>query len=134
VAAYRRDRDPDALERTMRELDAAEIEADADRERPTLPPDEVRRYLENLPAWWSVPSGGSTRPGDGALERIRVLGLSQVKVQPTRKHSTTFWPKRLDLMRSRWSGREESHQPDEPRARPCAVRGGVSGCAIVEAC
>ena len=53
VAAYRRDRDPLALEQTMRELDTAEAEADGDQERPMLPPDEVRRYLENLASWWA---------------------------------------------------------------------------------
>ncbi len=53
LATYRRDRDPHVLEQTMRELDAAEAEASGGSERPTLPPDEVRRYLENLPAWWA---------------------------------------------------------------------------------
>ncbi len=86
MAAYRRDRDPLALERTMRELDAAEAQADGDRERPTLPPDEVRRYLENLPAWWADAGPDDRRALATTLfERIRVMGLSQVKLQPTQE-------------------------------------------------
>jgi hypothetical protein len=107
LAAYRRDRDPVALERTMRELDAVEAEVDGDRERPTLPPDEVRRYLENLPSWWADADPDDRRAIATTLfERIRVLGISLVKLEPTRKHATTDWRKRSDLMRSKWSGRE----------------------------
>ncbi len=86
VAAYRRDRDPLALEQTMRDLDTAEAEALGDRERPRLPPGEVRRYLENLPAWWADADPDDRRALAITLfERIRVLGISQVKLEPTQE-------------------------------------------------
>jgi hypothetical protein len=86
LATYRRDRDPLALEQTMNDLDAAEAEALGDRERPGLPPDEVRRYLEHLPAWWADAEPDDRRALATTLfERIRVLGISQVTLEPTQE-------------------------------------------------
>ena len=86
LATYRRDRDPLVLEQTMRELDAAEAEASGGSERPTLPPDEVRRYLENLPAWWADADPEDRRALATTLfERIRVLGVSVAKLEPTQE-------------------------------------------------
>ena len=70
----------------MRELDTAEAEALGDRERPGLPPDEVRRYLENLPAWWADAGPDDRRALAMTLfERIRVLGISSVKLEATQE-------------------------------------------------
>ena len=90
-----------------RELDAAEAEADSDRERPTLPPDEVRRYLEDLPTWWADAEPDDRRALATTLfERIRVLGISQVKLEPSREAldhglAEAFGPDEVE-----WSGRE----------------------------
>jgi hypothetical protein len=55
-------------------------------ERPTLPPDEVRRYLENLPAWWADADPDDRRALATTLfERIRVLGVSVAKLEPTQE-------------------------------------------------
>jgi hypothetical protein len=91
----------------MRELDAAETEADADRGRPTLPPDEVRRYLENLPAWWADADPEDRRALATTLfGRIRVLGISQVKLEPTREAidhglAEAFGPDEVELVGAR---------------------------------
>ena len=66
--------------------DAAEAEAAGGSERPTLPPDEVRRYLENLPAWWADADPDDRRALATMLfERIRVLGVSVAKLEPTQE-------------------------------------------------
>jgi hypothetical protein len=86
VATYRRDRDPLALEATMRDLDSAEADAHGDRAGPSLLADEVRRYLENLPSWWEDADPVDRRALAMTLfERIRVLGISEVKVEPTQE-------------------------------------------------
>jgi hypothetical protein len=70
----------------MRDLDAAEAEASGGSERPTLPPDEVRRYLESLPAWWADADPDDRRALATTLfERIRVLGVSVAKLEPTQE-------------------------------------------------
>ena len=86
MATYRGDRDPLALEQSMRDLDTAEADMLRDRARPGLPPDDLRRYLENLPAWWADADAEDRRAlATMLLERIRVLGISQVKLEPTRE-------------------------------------------------
>ena len=91
----------------MNDLDAAEAEALGDRERPGPPPDEVRWYLEHLPAWWADAEPDDRRALATTLfERIRVLGISQVTLDQRRRRATKVWPKRSDLMMSKWSGRE----------------------------
>ena len=100
LAVYRRDRDPAALEQTMRELDAVEQEARGDREHPALSPDEVRRYLERLPAWWRDADPEDRRALAVALfERIGVLGVDRVWVEPT--------------LEARYHGLAEAFGPDE---------------------
>ncbi len=70
----------------MRELDAAEAEASGGSERPTLPPDEVRRYLENLPAWRADADPDDRRALATTLfARIRVLGVSVATLEPTQE-------------------------------------------------
>ena len=107
VAAYRRDRDPLALEQTMRDLDASEAETRGDRDRPGLPPDEVRRYLEHLPAWWADADPDDRRALATTLfERIRVLGISQVALEPTqeaRDHglAEAFGPDEVEMVGAR---------------------------------
>jgi len=86
LATYRRDRDPLALEATMRDLDAAEADAGGAREATALSPEEVRRYLENLPSWWADADPEDRRALATTLfERIRALGISEVKVEPTQE-------------------------------------------------
>ena len=107
LATYRRDRDPHALEQTMRELDAAEAEAAGGSERPTLPPDEVRRYLENLPAWWADADSDDRRALATTLfERIRVLGVSVAKLEPTQEAldhglAEAFGPDEVEMVGAR---------------------------------
>ena len=86
LMAYRRDRDAAALDRTMRELDAAEQAARGDRKRPALSADEVRGYLEHLPDWWRDADPEDRRALATTLfERIRVLGVNRVWVEPTQE-------------------------------------------------
>ena len=107
LAAYRRDRDPAALEQTMRELDAAEHEAHGDRERPALSPDEVQRYLEHLPEWWRDADPEDRRALAVTLfERIGVLGVDRVWVEPTpeaRRHglAEAFGPDEVEMVGAR---------------------------------
>ena len=107
LAAYRRDRDPAALERTMRELDAAEQAAQGDRVRPALSPDEVRGYLERLPDWWRDAEPDDRRALATTLfERIRVLGVDRVWVEPTqeaRHHglAEAFGPDEVEMVGAR---------------------------------
>ena len=107
LATYRRDRDPLALEQTMRDLDTAEAEALGDRARPGLSPDEVRRYLEHLAAWWADADPDDRRALAMTLfERISVLGVSQVKLEPTqeaRAHglAEAFGPDEVEMVGAR---------------------------------
>jgi DNA invertase Pin-like site-specific DNA recombinase len=107
LATYRRDRDPVVLEQTMRDLDAAEAEAAGGSERPTLPPDEVRRYLENLPAWWADADPEDRRALAATLfERIRVLGVSVAKLEPTQEAldhglAEAFGPDEVEMVGAR---------------------------------
>ena len=107
MAAYRRDRDPLALEATMRALDTAEQDASGEVKRPGLPPDEVRRYLEHLPVWWADADPDDRRALATTLfERIRVLGISQVTLEPTqeaRDHglADAFGPDEVEMVGAR---------------------------------
>ena len=107
LATYRRDRDPLVLEQTMRGLDAAEAEAASGPERPTLPPDEIRRYLENLPAWWADTDPEDRRALATTLfERIRVLGVSVAKLEPTQEAldhglAEAFGPDEVEMVGAR---------------------------------
>jgi len=91
----------------MRELDAAEQEARGDRERPVLSPDEVRRYLEHLPDWWRDAEPEDRRALAVTLfERIRVLGVDRVWVEPTpeaRYHglADAFGPEEVEMVGAR---------------------------------
>ena len=112
LTGYRRDRDPLVLEQTMRELDAAEAEAAGGSERPTLQPDEVRRYLENLPAWWADADPDDRRALATTLfERIRVLGVSVAKLEPTQEAdhglAEAFGPDDVEMVGARGVGPTE---------------------------
>jgi hypothetical protein len=86
MARYLRDRDPDALERTMRRLDAEEAapsEAPVDE---VVPADVAVRYLKELPETWRRAAGGSGRAklASALFERIDVLGLQEATVHLSR--------------------------------------------------
>ena len=91
----------------MRELDAAEAEAAGGSERPSLPTDEVRRYLENLPAWWADADPEDRRALATTLfERIRVLGVSVAKLEPTQEAldhglAEAFGPDEVEMVGAR---------------------------------
>jgi hypothetical protein len=91
----------------MRELDTAEAEASGGSERPTLPPDEIRRYLENLPAWWADADPEDRRALATTLfERFRVLGVSVAKLEPTQEAlahglAEAFGPDEVEMVGAR---------------------------------
>ena len=136
LATYRRDRDPLALEQTMNDLDAAEAEALGDRERPGLPPDEVRRYLEHLPAWWADAEPDDRRAlATTIFERIRVLGISQVTLEPTqeaRDHglAEAFGPDDVEMVGARGDKPALGTLMSRPICRlRSRLRGRNAGCA-----
>ena len=72
-----------------------------------LPPDEVRRYLENLPAWWADADPDDRRALATTLfERIRVLGVSVAKLEPTQEAldhglAEAFGPDEVEMVGAR---------------------------------
>ena len=88
---YRRDRDPDALEATMRALDQQERQAKAARaDGPT--PDEAVESLRELPELWddAEPSGRRLL-AEALLDRIDVLGARKVKLHPSASAKAQGW-------------------------------------------
>jgi DNA invertase Pin-like site-specific DNA recombinase len=85
AAAFVRDRDIAALEATMARLDVEEQAArSAATEAEPLPPEEIRRYLENLPDWWAAVDENDRRAlAEMLFKRIRVLGIRRVVIEPT---------------------------------------------------
>jgi len=70
----------------------------------------VRRYLENLPAWWADADSDDRRAFATTLfERIRVLGVSVAKLEPTQEAldhglAEAFGPDEVDLVGARGPG------------------------------
>jgi DNA invertase Pin-like site-specific DNA recombinase len=91
LARYRRDRDPAALEATMRGLDReAEAARGVRAEGPTA--EEAVEYLRHLPAVWdeAEPSGRRLL-AEALFERIDVLGSSKVKLHPSASAKAQGW-------------------------------------------
>jgi DNA invertase Pin-like site-specific DNA recombinase len=91
MARYRRDRDPDALEATMRALDQEEqgargVPADG------LTPEEAVESLRELPQLWddAEPSGRKLL-AEALFERIDVLGSRKVKLHPSASAKAQGW-------------------------------------------
>ena len=79
---YRRDRDSEALDRTMRALDAREA-ALAEQKAPEAVPAAVAvRYLQELPETWRRAAAGDGRRmlASAVFERIEVLGMREATV------------------------------------------------------
>ncbi|MEW6223237.1 MAG: recombinase family protein [Chloroflexota bacterium] len=83
VARYRRDRDARALEATMAALDAQEAEARSGEPAPALEPAEVIAYLGDLPRLWDEAPKGRRGLSEALFERIDVLGLRRMHLEPT---------------------------------------------------
>ena len=91
TARYRRDRDPDALEATMRALDQEEARAKVARaDGPT--PEEAVELLRELPKLWddAEPSGRRLL-AEALLDRIDVLGARKVKLHPSASAKAQGW-------------------------------------------
>jgi hypothetical protein len=91
MARYRRDRDPDALEATMRALDQEEHQAmEARADGPT--PEEAVESLRELPKLWddAEPSGRRLL-AEALLDRIDVLGARKVKLHPSASAKAQGW-------------------------------------------
>ena len=91
MARYRRDRDPDALEATMRALDQ-----DEGRAREASPggpsPEESVEAMRDLPSLWdqAEPSGRKLL-AEALFERIDILGSTKVKVHPSASAKAQGW-------------------------------------------
>ena len=83
MARYRRDRDARALEAVMAALDAQETEAAAGCPVEALEPAEVVAYLRNLPEVWDAAPVGRRALAESLFERIEVLGLRRMHLEPT---------------------------------------------------
>jgi hypothetical protein len=91
TARYRRDRDPDALEATMRALDQEERQAKAAQaDGPT--PEEAVESLRELPKLWddAEPSGRRLL-AEALLDRIDVLGARKVRLHPSASAKAQGW-------------------------------------------
>lgn len=83
MARYRRDRDAAALEATMAMLDAQEREAREATPAPGLSSAEVVEYLRDLPRLWDDAPDSRRGLAETLFERIEVLGLRRMRIQPT---------------------------------------------------
>lgn len=83
MARYRRDRDPAALEATMAALDRQEAATRAAQDIDTQPAADVVAYLRDLPRWWAEAPVSRRGLAEALFERIDVLGLRQMHLEPT---------------------------------------------------
>jgi hypothetical protein len=83
LARYRRDRDLRTLERTMATLDEQEAEANAGGPAEALEASEVVAYLRDLPRLWDDAPGSRRALAEALFERVEVLGLRQMRIEPT---------------------------------------------------
>jgi DNA invertase Pin-like site-specific DNA recombinase len=91
MARYRRDRDPDALEASMRALDQQEQGArGATPDGPSA--EEATEFLRNLPGLWdqAEPSGRKLL-AEALFERIDVLGAGKAKLHPSASAQAQGW-------------------------------------------
>ncbi len=131
TARYRRDRDPDALEATMRSLDQQERQAKTARaDGPT--PEEAVESLRELPELWddAEPSGRRLL-AEALLDRIDVLGARKVKLHPSASAKAQGWDvawngARLVVMvgaRGAGSSRDRPHSSGPiTSTRTCSLR------------
>jgi DNA invertase Pin-like site-specific DNA recombinase len=91
MARYRRDRDPDALEATMRALDQEERQAKSEH-ADGLTSEEAVESLRELPKLWddAEPSGRRLL-AEALLDRIDVLGARKVKLHPSASAKAQGW-------------------------------------------
>jgi hypothetical protein len=82
MARYLRDRDADALERTMSQLDREQAAAATRPSTEGIPADVAVRYVQSLPETWRKADGGSGRQllASALFDRIDVLGLREATV------------------------------------------------------
>ena len=90
LAAYRRDRDIDALERAMAKLDAEEADAKASSQ--VVSPAEAVAWLRDLPALWEFADDSGRRLLTEAIfEKVEVLGVQSVTIHPTAEADAHGW-------------------------------------------
>lgn len=90
MARYVRDRDPQALESTMAQLDADEAEAHA----ATKPVDSqaALAYLADLPRLWQEAAPERHRNlAEAMFDRIEVLGTREAIIHPTPEAEAHGW-------------------------------------------
>jgi hypothetical protein len=82
MARYLRDRDADALERTMARLDHEQSDAEHQDRTAAIPPDVAVRYVRDLPESWRKAEGGQGRQllASALFDRIDVLGVQEATV------------------------------------------------------
>ena len=103
LARYMRDRDTEALVRTVTRLDGEEREARQVREAAGVPADVAVRYLRELATTWREAEGGPGRRmlAEALFERIEALGFREATLQLTDtaiSHGfAAVIPERLDL-------------------------------------
>jgi DNA invertase Pin-like site-specific DNA recombinase len=120
MARYRRDRDPDALEATMRALD--QDEGRAREAGPCGPsPEESVEAMRDLPNLWdqAEPSGRKLL-AEALFERIDILGSTKVKVHPSASAKAQGWDRawngaRLVVMVGARGVRPPTSVPPMPR-------------------
>lgn len=83
VVRYRRDRDTGELAATMARLDVDEQRARDAQAPQALEPAEVVAYLRDLPAVWDAAPSSRRALAEALFERIEVLGLRSMRIQPT---------------------------------------------------
>jgi DNA invertase Pin-like site-specific DNA recombinase len=83
LARYRRDRDSARLEAEMARLDELEHQARESGPDVPLPPGEAVHFLRNLPALWEAAPASRRGLAESLFERIEVLGLARMHVEPT---------------------------------------------------
>ena len=91
LARYRRDRDPDALEASMRALDQQELGARGAGAAGSTR-EEAIEFLRNLPGLWdeAEPSGRKLL-AEALFERIDVLGAGKAKLHPSASAKAQGW-------------------------------------------
>jgi len=91
MARYRRDRDPNVLEGTMRTLDQEEARARA-AHADGITPEEAIESLRELPSLWddADPSGRKLL-AEALFERIDVLGARKVRLHPSASAKAQGW-------------------------------------------
>ena len=81
----KRDRDTDALEAAMAQLDDEEREASEEKVDDGVPADVAMRYVNDLDGTWASADGGQGRKmlAEALFERIEVRGFREVRLHLT---------------------------------------------------